>query len=157
MAIHTLRREQLIARPLNEVFAFFADAGNLEKITPLWLNFQILTPPPVAMHPGARLDYRLKWHGLPIGWKTRILAWDPPHGFTDAQIRGPYRLWHHVHTFVAEPQGTRMIDLVTYQLPLGAIGELAHVLMVRRDLDRVFDYRFRAIQDVFPSQTDVRR
>ena len=151
MAIHTLRREQFIPRPLEEVFVFFADARNLGKITPAWLNFQILTPQPIAMRPGTLLDYRLRWHGLPIAWKTEIVAWNPPHGFTDVQLRGPYRSWRHVHTFRAEPEGTRMTDVVTYELPLGRLGELAHVLTVRRDLERVFDYRVQVIERLFPT------
>jgi ligand-binding SRPBCC domain-containing protein len=151
MAIHTLRREQFIPRPLAEVFAFFADARNLATITPAWLNFQILTAEPVAMRPGTRLDYRLKWHGLPIRWQTGIEEWNPPHGFTDVQLRGPYRLWHHTHTFVAEPEGTRMLDVVSYELPLGPIGDLARALTVRRDLERVFDYRSQAIKKLFPA------
>ena len=113
MSIHTLKREQIIPLPIEEVFAFFADAANLETITPAWLNFRILTPGPIALRAGARLDYRLKWHGLPIAWKTEIVAWKPPYGFTDVQLRGPYRLWHHVHSFFAESEGTRMIDLVS--------------------------------------------
>jgi ligand-binding SRPBCC domain-containing protein len=149
MSIHTLKREQIIPLPIEEVFAFFADAANLETITPAWLNFRILTPGPIAMRAGARLDYRLKWHRLPIAWKTEIVAWKPPYGFTDVQLRGPYRLWHHVHSFFAESEGTRMIDLVSYHLPLGAIGELAHSVLVRRDLERVFDYRYRAIESRF--------
>jgi ligand-binding SRPBCC domain-containing protein len=151
MAIHTLRREQFIPRPLEEVFAFFADARNLAVITPEWLNFQILTPEPVAMRPGTRLDYRLKWHGLPIRWQTGIEEWNPPHGFTDVQLRGPYRRWHHAHTFVTEPKGARMLDVVRYELPLGPFGDLAHAITVRRDLERVFDYRSQAIERLFPT------
>jgi ligand-binding SRPBCC domain-containing protein len=151
MAIHTLRREQFIPRPLEEVFAFFADARNLATITPAWLNFQILTPEPVAMRPGTRLDYRLKWHGLPIRWQTGIEEWNPPHRFTDVQLRGPYRLWHHAHTFVAERKGARMLDVVSYELPLGPFGDIAHTLTVRRDLERVFDYRSQVIDRLFPA------
>uniref|UniRef100_Q01V94 Cyclase/dehydrase n=1 Tax=Solibacter usitatus (strain Ellin6076) TaxID=234267 RepID=Q01V94_SOLUE len=146
MAIHTLHREQLIPLPLGEVFPFFADARNLETITPSWLNFQILTPQPIAMRVGVILDYRLRWHGLPIVWKTEIVEWKAPQSFTDLQIRGPYRLWRHVHTFAAEAGGTRVTDHVTYELPLGLLGELARVIMVRRDLERVFDFRANAIK-----------
>ena len=161
MAIHTLRREQFIPRPLAEVFAFFADARNLATITPAWLTFQILTPAPsanmramskpVAMRPGTRLDYRLKWHGLPIRWQTGIEEWNPPHSFTDVQLRGPYRLWHHTHTFVAERKGARMLDVVDYELPLGPFGDIAHTLTVRRDLERVFDFRSQVIERLFPA------
>ncbi|HEY1497594.1 MAG TPA: SRPBCC family protein [Candidatus Solibacter sp.] len=157
MAIHTLRREQLIPRPLDEVFAFFADARNLEAITPAWLSFQIRTPQPIAMRPGAILDYRLRWHGFPIAWKTRIESWNAPHSFTDVQLRGPYRLWHHVHSFAAEAGGTRMVDRVSYELPLGPIGDLANAVLVHRDLERVFDFRAQAIAGLFPSHTGARR
>ena len=150
MAIHTLRREQFIPRPLAEVFAFFAEARNLETITPAWLNFRILTSQPVAMRAGTLLEYRLRWHGLPIPWQTRIEEWSPSRAFTDVQLRGPFRLWRHVHTFLAEPEGTRMRDVVRYELPLGPIGEIAHALMVSRDLERVFDHRFHVIEKLFP-------
>lgn len=151
MAIYTLRREQVVPRPLEEVFGFFSDARNLQKITPPWLNFQILTPGPIDVQPGTLLDYRLKWHGVGILWRTRIVTWNPPHVFTDEQIRGPYRLWHHTHTFTAEAGGTRMVDVVNYQLPLGILGAIAHRLAVRRDLERVFDYRRQAITSAFGS------
>jgi ligand-binding SRPBCC domain-containing protein len=151
MAIYALRREQLVPRPLEEVFAFFSDARNLQKITPPWLNFQILTPEPIDIQPGTLLEYRLKWHGLGIRWRTRIVTWNPPHVFTDEQIRGPYRLWNHTHTFTAEAGGTRMVDVVNYQLPLGILGAMAHRLAVRRDLERVFDYRQQVIASAFGS------
>ncbi len=157
MAIHTLLREQFIPRRTEDVFAFFADAANLEAITPSWLNFKILTPAPIAMRPGTLLDYRLKWHGIPIAWRTEIVSWDAPHSFIDVQIRGPYRLWHHVHEFRPEAGGTRMLDRVNYELPLGAIGELAHSLMVHRDLERVFDYRYAVIEKLFPAPAAARR
>ncbi len=149
MAIYTLRREQVVARPLEEVFGFFSDARNLQKITPPWLNFQILTAEPIDIQPGTLLEYRLKWHGLGIRWRTRIVTWNPPHVFVDEQIRGPYRLWHHTHTFTAEGGGTRMVDEVNYELPLGILGAIAHRLAVRRDLERVFDYRQRVIASLF--------
>jgi ligand-binding SRPBCC domain-containing protein len=155
MSIHTIQREQFIPSPIEEVFSFFADTENLETITPAWLNFRILTAPQ-ELRAGAHLDYRLKWHGVPLQWRTEILTWKPPFAFTDVQLRGPYRLWHHVHTFVVESNGTRMIDLVSYQLPLGAIGEAAHFLLVRRDLQRIFDFRRDVIESCF-SSTATRR
>lgn len=148
MPIYTLRREQLLPRPLEEVFGFFSDARNLQKITPRWLNFQIVTPGPIEIRPATLLDYRLKWHGFPILWRTRIETWDPPREFTDVQIRGPYTLWHHTHTFTAAAGGTRMVDVVRYQLPLGILGAMAHRCAVRRDLERVFDFRERAVRSI---------
>jgi ligand-binding SRPBCC domain-containing protein len=153
MPIYTLGREQFVPRPLEEVFAFFSDASNLEKITPRWLNFRILTRESTGMRRGTLLDYRLKWHGLPVKWRTEIINWNPPHSFTDLQLRGPYKLWHHTHTFNAEPSGTRMVDVVRYELPLGIFGSLAHRLGVRGDLQQVFDYRGKIIAELFPATT----
>ena len=149
MAIYTLRREQVVPRPVEEVFAFFSDARNLQTITPHWLSFQVLTAGPIDISPGTLLDYRLKWHGLGIQWRTRIETWNPPRTFTDVQIRGPYRSWHHTHTFAVEVGGTRMVDVVNYELPLGVLGAIAHKLGVRRDLERVFDYRRQVIASLF--------
>lgn len=149
MATYVLVREQLINRPIDEVFEFFSDAGNLDAITPDWLGFSIVTPRPIDMRPGALIEYRLRWHGLPIRWVTRIEEWTPPVRFVDTQIRGPYRLWHHTHEFEAEGNQTRMRDIVRYQLPLGLIGRMAHWLRVGRDVGRIFDYRNRRIAEVF--------
>ena len=99
MKVHLLEREQHVPAPPEEVFAFFADALNLETITPPWLNFRVLTPAPIEMRPGALIEYRLALHRLPVRWLTRIEEWTPGRGFVDAQVRGPYRLWHHTHTF----------------------------------------------------------
>jgi ligand-binding SRPBCC domain-containing protein len=150
MHIYTLRREQFVPRPIEEVFEFFSDARNLRKITPHWLSFQILTPGPIDIQPGTLLDYRLKWHGFPVKWRTQIVTWNPPRAFTDVQVRGPYKLWHHTHTFTGEPGGTRMVDLVNYELPFGPMGAIAHQFGVRRDLERVFDYRQKVIAEMFP-------
>lgn len=138
---HRLERAQVIPRPVPEVFAFFADAANLEAITPPFLRFRIVTPPPIVMAPGARIDYRLSLFGVPFGWETEIVAWEPNVRFVDVQRRGPYRHWHHLHTFEAVPEGTCMRDRVDYALPLGGLGGLAHALFVRRTLDRIFDHR----------------
>ncbi|HVK12920.1 MAG TPA: SRPBCC family protein [Gemmataceae bacterium] len=147
---HVLAREQWLPAPVETVFAFFAEARNLEAITPPWLNFRIRTPGPIDLRAGSRIAYRISWHGVPLRWLTEIAAWDPPHGFTDVQVRGPYRLWHHVHTFEPAGAGTRMRDVVTYRLPFGPVGRVAHRWRVRRDLEAIFDYRARAVADVFP-------
>lgn len=141
MTTHRLFREQLIPRPIEDVFAFFADARNLEAITPSWLRFEMLTPQPVTMQAGAILQYSLRLHGWPIHWTTAITVWRPPFEFVDVQLRGPYRLWHHRHTFETVGDATRMIDEVDYRLPFGWAGSLAHGLFVRRDLQAIFDYR----------------
>ncbi|MEO8371626.1 MAG: SRPBCC family protein [Candidatus Solibacter sp.] len=149
MAIHTLKREQFVPRPLEEVFEFFSDAQNLEFITPPWLNFQILAKGPIEISVGTLLDYRLKWHGFPIAWRTKIVSWNPPRSFVDVQLRGPYRLWHHTHSFAAVDGGTTMMDTVNYELPFGSLGNIAHGLGVRRDLERVFDYRMKVVGERF--------
>lgn len=128
-----------------EVWPFFADAGNLERITPPWLRFEVLTPLPLAMAVGTLIDYRLRWHGVPIRWRTRIARWDPPGAFVDEQLRGPYRLWHHTHTFERHGDRTLMRDRVEYRAPLGWI---AHPLIVRRDVARIFDYRRAALEGI---------
>jgi ligand-binding SRPBCC domain-containing protein len=139
--IYSLQREQFIRKPIQEVFAFFADAKNLETITPPWLGFQILSPEPIAMAPGTRIEYRIRWHWFPMRWITEIRSWDPPVGFMDVQLRGPYRLWEHTHTFQAVEGGTQMRDVVRYALRFGLLGRMAHGWFVKADLERIFDYR----------------
>jgi len=122
------------------VFGFFADARNLERITPPLLGFRVITPEPIVMGVGTLIEYRLKLHGLSVDWLTRIEAWEPGVRFTDSQLMGPYRLWHHTHTFERRDGATLMRDTVRYALPAWPIGELAAGL-VRRDLAQIFDFR----------------
>lgn len=146
MSVHVLRREQRLPGAPEDVFPFFGDALNLEAITPPWLGFRVTTPGPIDMRPGALIEYRLRLHGMPIRWRTTIAAWDQPRRFVDVQLRGPYTLWHHTHDF--EPDGVRgtvMRDTVRYALPLGPLGEVAHRLLVRRDLAAIFDFRREAV------------
>ena len=139
---HTLRREQRLPGTPDEVFPFFSDAGNLEAITPPFLDFEIVTPRPIEMHVGTTIEYRLRLHGLPISWLTQIEDWEPGVRFVDRQLRGPYALWHHTHDFADDGAGgTIMRDTVRYALPFGPAGRVAHALFVRRDLDRIFDFR----------------
>jgi ligand-binding SRPBCC domain-containing protein len=145
MRVHELRREQLVPRPLGETFAFFAQARNLERITPPWLSFAVLTPAPIEMRTGTVIEYRLRLHGLPLRWTARIEDWREGRAFADRQIRGPYRLWHHRHEFEADPGGTLVRDHVRYALPAGWLGDAAHALLVRRDVERIFDFRARAV------------
>lgn len=147
--VHHLRRELFIPAPIGEVFKFFADVGNLEAITPEWLRFHILTPAPVAMQEGALIEYRLSWWLIRLRWKTMISQWKPPHFFVDEQLSGPYRFWEHTHSFREEKGGTRMFDSVRYGLPFGVLGDVAHWLRVKRDLERIFDYRAEVIQRQF--------
>jgi ligand-binding SRPBCC domain-containing protein len=146
MRVHVLEREQRIAAPPEDVFPFFQDAYNLEAITPPFLGFRVVTPRPVDMRVGALIEYRLRLHGVPVRWRTRIEMFDPPHTFVDVQLSGPYRLWHHTHVFEPDGRGgTLMRDRVRYALPLGPLGGVAHLLFVRRDLRRIFEFRQRAV------------
>ena len=142
MKIYVLEREQLIARPRHEVFAFFGDAFNLERITPRFLSFRILTERPVRMGPGTLLDYKLSLFGVKFYWQTRIEEWRPEEYFVDVQLKGPYSLWRHMHSFEELDGGrTLMRDRVEYAIPYGPLGRLAHGLFVRRSLERIFDHR----------------
>jgi ligand-binding SRPBCC domain-containing protein len=135
-----------LSLPIDEVFAFFAEAGNLERITPPELRFEILTPLPVEMRRGTLLEYRLRLFGLPFRWRTRIAAWDPPQGFIDVQLSGPYAVWEHTHVFAATGTGTLVDDHVRYRLPLSPPGDLAYPL-VRRQLARIFSYRQDVVRE----------
>lgn len=145
---YTLERTQLICRPLEEVFAFFSDAGNLEAITPEFLHFHILTPRPIAMDAGTLIDYQIRLLGIPLNWRTQIETWEPPHRFSDVQLKGPYKLWHHTHEFVAVSDGTLMTDRVRYQMPAGPLGRVVHAVWTQRTLAKIFDYRFQKIEEL---------
>ena len=144
MRIHVLERSQVLPRPPGEAFELFADALNLEAITPPLLRFREVTPAPIEMRAGTLIRYRLSLHGLPIDWLTRIDEWEPGVRFVDSQLAGPYRLWHHTHEFAPHAGGTLMRDTVHYALPLWPLGELA-LPLVRRDLGRIFDHRQAAV------------
>lgn len=151
--IHILEREQRVALPIDQAFAFYGDARNLERITPPWLGFEVTTPEPIEMGVGTLIEYKLRLHGVPVRWRTRIEAWEPPRRFVDAQVRGPYTLWEHTHTFEEDGPGATIIrDRVRYSIPFGPLGELADRLLVRRDLKQIFDYRRDAVaRELTPS------
>jgi ligand-binding SRPBCC domain-containing protein len=146
--LYHLERSLFLPRPREEVFAFFADAGNLERITPAFLHFHILTPRPIVMKAGTLIDYQLRLFGVPFHWKTRIEAFEPISSFTDVQLTGPYRRWHHRHDFSDAPGGTRMDDHVEYELPFGPLGTIAQTLFIRRAVNRIFDHRNATITKI---------
>lgn len=143
-----LESEVWLPRPRAEVFAFFADAFNLQEITPPFLRFRVVTPRPVEMRVGAIIDYRLRVRGLPMRWRSEITAWDPPHRFVDEQVIGPYRLWRHEHTFEERDGGTLCRDRVEYAVPL---DPLVHRLLVRPDVERIFAFRAHRLRECFPA------
>ena len=149
MGRHVLQREIVLPRPLPEVFAFFADAANLERITPAFLRFQILSPLPIEMRAGAVIDYRIALGGLPMRWRTVIETFEPGVQFVDVQARGPYKLWRHTHRFIAEGDATRMIDEVEYDVGFGPLGELARRLFVSNTVEKIFDHRTQIMQQLF--------
>jgi ligand-binding SRPBCC domain-containing protein len=141
-----LEREQIVPRPLRDVFEFFSRAENLERITPPWLRFRFSRPPDADMRAGTSIEYRLRLHGIPLSWTSLIEVWERDVRFVDLQIRGPYRLWRHEHSFTAVKDGgsTRVQDRVDYLLPFGRVGSVA-LPLVRHDLRRIFDYRQAAV------------
>src|SRR4051812_15705900 len=141
MRVHVLRREQRLPGPPEAVFPFFADARNLEAITPPLLQFRLLTPDPISMGVGTFLQYALRLRGVPVRWDTLIQEWDPPRRFVDVQVRGPYRLWHHTHELEPVDGGVLMRDTVRYAIGFGPFGEVARRAVIERDLDAIFAFR----------------
>lgn len=147
--MHLLQKEQVVPASLEAVFAFFEKPENLARITPDWLGFTILTPSPVPMREGAVIDYLVSLGPVPTRWRSMITTFEAPHRFVDEQLNGPYSYWHHTHTFEAVPGGTLIRDEIRYLMPFGPLGRLAHRLMVRRQLESIFDHRVRVIADKF--------
>lgn len=149
MAEHVLHRRQIIPCPIEEVFQFFCDATNLERITPPELNFHIITPLPIEMRKGTLIDYQLKLRGIPLRWRTEISEWNPPYSFVDTALKSPYKQWIHLHKFTPSDNGhTIMEDIVRYRLPFEPFGDLAH-WYVKRELKYIFDYRQKVIREIF--------
>jgi ligand-binding SRPBCC domain-containing protein len=145
-----LQTELWLPRKREEVFRFFSDAGNLEVITPPWLRFTVLTPRPIEMRVGTRIDYQLKVRGIPLRWQSEITAWEPPVRFVDEQRRGPYRKWRHEHLFEEHGDRTLAIDRVDYDVFAGFIVES---LFVRRDVEQIFAFRKTKLLEIFPATT----
>jgi ligand-binding SRPBCC domain-containing protein len=146
MKTFTLQKQIWLASPLLDVFHFFADAMNLESLTPPWFDFHIMTPRPIEMRAGARIDYKLRIHSIPVRWQSEMTAWSPPERFVDEQRRGPYRLWIHEHRFRASDRGTLVEDLVRYAV-WG--GELINRFIVAPNLKEIFDFRHRKLVEIF--------
>lgn len=146
MPTHLLERSQRVEVPIEQAFAFYGDERNLEPLTPPWLHFEVTSPRPISMEAGTLLEYRLRLHGVPIHWRTRIETWEPPRRFVDFQERGPYSAWKHTHVFEEDGKAATLIhDRVRYSIPFGPLGVLAHKLFVRHDLERIFDFRRDAV------------
>ncbi|MCA1580298.1 MAG: SRPBCC family protein [Acidobacteria bacterium] len=149
--MHVLEATTRVPAPLNDVFGFFSDPGNLARITPPWLRFRIQPPAPERLEEGARIEYRIRWLVFTLRWVTVISGWVAGVEFQDRQERGPYRTWIHTHRFEPDGAGVLMGDRVEYELPFGVLGRLAHTLLVRRQLHGIFDYRRQAIEKIFPA------
>lgn len=147
MRLRTFQCEQWLPLSPDELFPFFADATNLQELTPPWLHFHIVTPPPIAMGEGILIDYRLRIRGIPVRWRTRIKIWEPPHRFVDEQLQGPYRQWIHEHTFEAREGGTLTRDVVHYAVPLDS---LIHRWLVHPDIEKIFQFRREMLSKFFP-------
>jgi hypothetical protein len=147
---YRLERRQWLPLPPAAVFPFFERPENLARITPPWLDFRILTPPPIRVAQAVTIDYTIRVLGVRTRWRSLIAEYDPPRSFRDVQLIGPYRLWDHRHRFRAENGGTVVEDEVFYQLSCGPVGRLAHALFVRRRLDAIFDYRRERIEALLP-------
>ena len=145
--MYEIHHEITLPRPIDEVFPFFSDALNLERLTPPWLRFKVVTPRPIVMATGTLIDYRLSLRGLPLRWRSRITEWNPPHLFVDEQLRGPYRSWHHTHQFHDLGHETRIVDHVIYD-HFG--GRLVNRLLVAPDVRRIFKYRENVLRELFP-------
>ncbi|WP_437228054.1 SRPBCC family protein [Planctomicrobium sp. SH661] len=141
-----LTTEQILPTSLPAAFDFFSHAGNLEAITPAWLNFRILTPEPIHMRQGTLIEYRIRLHGIPIHWRTEITSWNPPYSFVDTQLSGPYRKWIHTHTFDPHPDGVLARDHVVYDV-WG--GRAVNFLVVQRDLRKIFEFREQQLRAHF--------
>lgn len=147
---YRLTSEVRLPAPLDRVFTLFADAFELERLTPPWLKFSVTTPSPIDMHEGTLIDYQLKMHGIPMKWQSRIDCWEPPVKFSDVQVRGPYRFWEHLHTFEQDGDGTVCRDEVQYGF-WG--GWLVHELLVKRDLKKIFSYRTKVLREIFATDS----
>tara|TARA_Y100001970_G_scaffold168241_1_gene205779 strand:- start:307 stop:783 length:477 start_codon:yes stop_codon:yes gene_type:complete len=149
MKLYTLESNQFINKPIEEVFQFFSKPENLSVITPTKLGFKILSPNPIKMEVGRLIDYNIYLMGIPIHWRTLITDYEPPNMFVDQQIKGPYAMWHHTHTFHKVKGGVEIKDRVVYSIPFGFLGRLLNYLWIKRDLNNIFLHRKKVIDKLF--------
>jgi ligand-binding SRPBCC domain-containing protein len=154
--MHLLSRDVLIPAPQLEVFRFFEDTRNLERITPRWVGFEDVTHEGPPLYLGMKTAHRLRWSGIVLRWNSRIVEYEPPLRFVDEQTSGPYRHWRHEHYFESVEGGTLMRDRVQYELPLGILGNVVQRLIIARQLRRIFDYRERRIKRLFVDAMEPR-
>ena len=146
---HQLHAQQWVSSPVSEVFPFFCDEKNLERITPELLQFKVLGKDTPEIQEGTKINYRLKLHGIPLGWQSQILDWAPPTQFVDTQLSGPYKTWHHTHRFEALGEGTLMEDQVRYQLRFGMLGRILNFIWVKGDVQKIFKHRKKVVAEIF--------
>ena len=155
MKIYELNKTQFINQPIDVVFNFFSKPENLALITPSKLAFKILTPTPITINKGTLIDYTIRLMGFPVHWRTLITKYNPPYEFVDEQIKGPYLFWHHTHTFKAVNGGSEIKDKVRYSIPMGYLGQFIHKIWIKKDLEKIFEYRKAVIDKLF-NQSDSR-
>ncbi len=147
--MHVLVSETKLYASLDDVFAFFSNAENLNEVTPPEVFFKIITPLPIAMQAGTFIDYRIKLSGIPFSWRTHIKAWNPPHSFIDEQVKGPYVRWHHTHSFEQKEGYVLMTDRVEYLSPGWFLESLVHNLFVKKRVEAIFAYREQVFKKLF--------
>ena len=155
MKIYELYKTQFINQPIDVVFNFFSKPENLALITPSKLAFKILTPTPITINKGTLIDYTIRLMRFPVHWRTLITKYNPPYEFVDEQIKGPYLFWHHTHTFKAVNGGSEIKDKVRYSIPMGYLGQFIHKIWIKKDLEKIFEYRKAVIDKLF-NQSDSR-
>jgi ligand-binding SRPBCC domain-containing protein len=153
MSHHSLERCQVVRGDLPSVFRFFEDPANLERITPRWLRFAVVDASDARVRHGTEIEYRLRWQGISLRWRSRISEYRQDSHFADEMLVGPYRRWYHRHLFREVPGGVEMRDIVDYELPLGLVGDFVHAIVVRRQLRAIFDHRAHAIAGIFPTRS----
>ncbi|UCG85691.1 MAG: SRPBCC family protein [Gemmatimonadota bacterium] len=156
MSLHVIERNQVILSDIATVFSFFEDPCNLSLITPPWLNFRVRNSSDTRIKHGTRIEYTIRWYGLPMKWVSLIDRYEPGVCFADRMVQGPYRSWHHIHSLKPVPRGVEMLDRVEYEMPLAALGSIAHALLVKRQLQSIFDYRARRVSELFGQHTPAR-